>query len=170
MTHSSLKFPCSEHFYRLTFFYQFYLAQYWVATCFDFLDSSSLFYYFSYYIIRVGGRWIEAKSSLISLVIISLVLLFLVIISLLLNPIIYWWEYEIEEACLGSMIIPTKYDNSSNPSSRFCSDCRAAMPINTSIKSACFLIFFELGLQILIYCYYHHNTTYNYAALQECKN
>ena len=66
MVRSSLKFPCSEHFYMLTFLYQFYLAQYWVATCFDFLDSFSfsLFYYFSCYIIWVGGRWIEAKKSL----------------------------------------------------------------------------------------------------------
>jgi hypothetical protein len=64
MVRSSLKFPCSEHFYMLTFFYQFYLAQYCVAACFDFLDSSSLFYYFSCYIIWVGVRWIEAKKSL----------------------------------------------------------------------------------------------------------
>lgn len=48
--------------YMLTFSVNF--AQYWVATCFDFLDSFSLFYYFSCYIIWVGGRWIEAKKSL----------------------------------------------------------------------------------------------------------
>ena len=89
-----------------------------------------------------------------------------------------WFLFNIlkKKSCV---LLLTKYDSSSNPSSRFCSDCWATMQINSSIKSASILLFFERTLQIIgkkkkkisrILNYsrcdhYHHTTIFLY-----CKN
>jgi hypothetical protein len=46
--------------------------------------------------------------------------------------------------------------------------CQSTLP--SSIKSAYFLIFFEVGLQILIYCYYQFIITAQPTTMLLCKN